>query len=150
MKKILPQANDLDKVIDVMTYIHYHPGCGYNDIANYLGFAERQAKYYTDACVYLDLVIEDRKPSRICEDIFKNSSENITERVYERIITDELMGQVFARAFVLPDSDLDTFAQELVSYYHPEIISSSTIERRARNIVLWCKRIINYMNLKHK
>ena len=150
MKKLLPQANDLDKVIDVLTYIHYHPGCSYADIANYIGFAERQAKYYADACVYLDLVVEDRKPSVVCEDIFKNNPQNVTERVYERIITDELMGQVFARAYVLPDSDLDAFSQELVSYYHPEIASSSTFERRTHNIVLWCKRIINYMNLKHK
>lgn len=150
MKKILPQANNLDKVIDVLTYIHYHPGCSYADIADYIGFAERQAKYYTDACVYLDLVKEGQKPSVVCEDIFKNNPQNVTERVYEQIITDELMGQVFARAYVLPDSDLDTFSQELVSYYHPEIASSSTFERRAHNIVLWCKRIINYMNLKHK
>lgn len=150
MKKLLPQANDLDKVIDVLTYIHYHPGCSYADIADYIGFAERQAKYYADACVYLDLVVEDMKPSAVCEDIFKNNPQNVTERVYERIITDELMGQVFARAYVLPDSDLDTFSQELVSYYHPEIASSSTFERRTHNIVLWCKRIINYMNLKHK
>jgi len=150
MKKLLPQANDLDKVIDVMTYIHYHPGCNYQDIADYIGFAERQAKYYADACVYLDLVVDGRKPSAICKDIFKKNPENVTERVYERIITDELMGQVFARAYVLPDSDLDSFAQELVSYYHPEIESSSTFERRTHNIVLWCKRIIGYMNLKHK
>ena len=92
MKKLLPQANDLDKVIDVLTYIHYHPGCSYADIADYMGFAERQAKYYTDACVYLDLVVEEHKPSAVCEDIFKDSPQNVTERVYERIITDELMG----------------------------------------------------------
>ena len=150
MKKLLPQANDLDKVIDVMTYIHYHPGCSYAEIADYIGFAERQAKYYTDACVYLDLVVEDRKPSVVCEDIFKNTPHCVKERVYEKIITDELMGQVFARAYVLPDSDLDSFAQELVSYYYPEISSNSTFERRTHNIVLWCKSIIHYMNLKHK
>ena len=150
MRKILPQANDLDKVIDVMTYIHYHPGCSYTDIAEYIGFTERQAKYYADACIYLDLVTEYLKPSAICEDIFKNTPQNITERVYEKIITDDLMGQVIARTYVMPDSDLDAFAKELVSYYHPEIASSSTFERRTHNIVLWCKRIINYMNLKHK
>ncbi len=150
MKKLLPQANDLDKVIDVMTYIYYHPGCSYHEIADYIGFADRQAKYYADACVYLDLVIEGLKPSAICEDIFKNSPENVTERVYEKIITDDLMGQIFARAYVLPDTELDTFAVELVSLYHPEITSSSTFERRTHNIVLWCKRIISYMNLKHR
>ncbi len=150
MKKLLPQANDLDKLIDVLTYIYYHPGCSYVEIADYIGFAERQAKYYADACVYLDLVLEDRMPSPVCEDIFKNTPQYVTERVYEKIITDDLMGQVFARTYVMPDSDLDAFAQELVSYYHPEIASSSTFERRTHNIVLWCKRIINYMNLKHK
>lgn len=150
MKKLLPQANDLDKVIDVLTYIQYHPGCSYIEIADYIGFAERQAKYYVDACAYLDLVEEGCKPSAVCEDIFKNNPQDVTERVYERIITDELMGQVFARAYVLPDSDLNAFSQELVSLYHPEIASSSTFERRARNIVLWCNRIINYMNLKHQ
>ena len=150
MKKILPQANDLDKVIDVVTYIHYHPGCSYTDIADYIGFSVRQAKYYTDACAYLDLVLENQKPSAVCEDIFKNSPQNVTERIYERIITDELMGQVFARAYVLPETEIDAFAKELVSHYHPEIVSGSTFGRRTHNIVLWCKRIISYMNLKHK
>ena len=51
MKKSLPQANDLDKVIDVMTYIHYHPGCSEKDIADFIGFAVRQARYYVDACI---------------------------------------------------------------------------------------------------
>ncbi len=150
MKKILPQANDLDKVIDVLTFIYYHPGCSYTEIADYIGFAERQAKYYTNACTYLDLVVDGNKPSAVCEDVFKNTPQNVTERVYEKIITDDLMGQVFARTYVMPDSDLDAFAKELVSYYHPEIASSSTFERRTHNIVLWCKRIINYTNLKHK
>ena len=150
MKKILPQANDLDKVIDVMTYIHYHPACSYLEIAEYMGFSERQAKYYTDACAYLNLVEDERKPSGICEDIFKSNPYNITERVYECIINDNLMGKVFSRKYVLPEFDIDDYAKKLVSFYHPEIVSTSTFERRAHNIVLWCERIIYYMNLKHK
>lgn len=150
MKMLLPQANDLDKVIDVMTFVHYHPNCSYSEIANYMGFAERQAKYYADACVYLHLIEEDLKPSCVCEDIFKNAPLYIKERVYERVILDDLMGQVFARACVLPDSDLDSLAQDLVSFYHPEIVSSSTFERRTHCIVLWCRRILKYMNLKNK
>jgi len=148
MKKSLPQANDLDKVIDVMTYIHYHPGCSEGEIADFIGFAVRQARYYVDACRYLDLVEKNRYPSAVCEDIFRKDPHSVTERVYERIITDELMGQVFARAYVLPDSDIEHFSQELVSYYHPEIASSSTFKRRAHIIVLWCNRIIKSSNLK--
>lgn len=150
MRKSLPQANDLDKVIDVMTYIHYHPGCSEADIANFIGFAVRQARYYVDACRYLGLVEKNRYPSVVCEDIFRSNPHNVTERIFERIITDELMGQVFARAFVLPESDLDDYARELVAFYHPEIASSSTFKRRAHIIVLWCNRIINLSNIKHK
>lgn len=149
MKKLLPQANDLDKVIDVLTFIYYHPGRSYVNIADYIGFSVRQAKYYVDACFYLDLVVDGLKPSVVCEDIFRNTPRNVMAKGYEKIITDDLMGQILARTYVMPDSGLDAFAKELVSYYHPEIDSSSTFERRTHNIVLWCKRIINYMNLKH-
>ncbi len=148
MKKTLPQANDLNKVIDVMTYIYYHPQSSYEDIATYIGFSKRQAQYYVDACIYLNLVDEEHKPTNICMDIFKNNPANITESVYERIILDDLIGQVFAKAFAFPEYDLDNFAQELVTIYYPEILSTATIERRAHNIVLWCKKIIKSLSLK--
>lgn len=148
MKKNLPQANDLNKVIDVMTYIYYHPKSDYDEIANYVGFTRRQAQYYVDACIYLNLVDEARNPTSICVNIFKNTPANITESVYERIILDDLIGQIFARMFTFPESDLDSFAQELVTMYYPEILSTATIERRAHNMVLWCRRIIKSLSLK--
>ena len=149
MTKSLPQANDIDKVVDVITYVINNPGCSLDDIAEYIGFTYRQARYYYDACRYLDLIDTDCQPSGLAKDFFKKSPESITECVYERIITDELMGQVFARAFLFPNSDIEKFSQELVSYYHAEIVSQTTFVRRAHIIVLWCNRIIKYVTSKH-
>ena len=149
MRKSLPQANDLDHVIDVIAYVYNNPGCTLDDIAEYIGFTYRQARYYFDAARYLDMVDENRMPTGLTKDIYKRMPESITECVYERIITDELMGQVFAKAFLFPSYDIEKFSQELVSIYHPEIVGTTTFKRRSHVIVLWCERIIKYTTSKH-
>lgn len=149
MSKSLPQANDIDKVVDVTTYVYNNPGCSLDEIAEYIGFTYRQARYYYDACKYLDLIDSSCYPTGLTKEFFKKSPESITECVYERIITDELMGQVFARAFLFPNTDIEKYSQELVSFYHPEIVGQTTFVRRSHIIVLWCNRIIKYVTSKH-
>ena len=56
MKKLLIQANNLDKVVDAFMFIHLHPGCKKQNVADYCGFSLRQVDYYTNACKYLDLI----------------------------------------------------------------------------------------------
>jgi len=150
MRRNLPQANNLDHVIDVVTYIYNNPGCSLDDIAEYMGFTYRQARYYFDACRYLELVDDERNPTGLTNDMFKRTPEIITECVYERIMIDELMGQVFAKAFLFPQCDIEKFSQELVSVYHPEIVGTTTFKRRSHVIVLWCERIIKYVTSKHR
>lgn len=149
MRHSLPQANDLDHVIDVVSYIYNNPGCSLDEIAEYMGFSYRQARYYFDASRYLELVDEEKKPTELTNDIFKRTPESITECVYERIILDEMMGQVFAKAFLFPSYNIEQFSQELVSIYHPEIVGTTTFKRRSHIIVLWCERIIKYVTSKH-
>lgn len=149
MKKILIQANNLDVVIDTFLYIFYHPNCAKQDLANYCGFTLRQVDYYTNACKYLDLIDEHWKLTPLAKDIVLNNPAEITERIYERIITDELMGPIFARMYVLPSSNHSEYALELVKEYYPGY-SDAVYVRRSDNIVKWCKRIINEINIKHK
>ncbi len=148
MGKILIQANNLDMVIDVFMYIYQHQGCGKQAIADYCGFTLRQVDYYTNACKYLDLINEDWTPTSLAKDIFENNPAEVTERVYARIISDEVMGQVFARMYVLPDEDPSAFALDLAREYFPGY-SDAVYERRSDNIVKWCRRIIENMNLKY-
>ena len=148
MGKILIQANNLDMVIDTFMYIYMHPECSKQELADYCGFTLRQADYYTNACKYLDLINDDWSKTSLAIDIFTNNPAEISERVYARIISDELMGQIFARIYVLPNEDPSTFALELTKEYYPGY-SDAVYERRSDNIVKWCRRIIEKMNTKY-
>ncbi len=148
MGKILIQANNLDTVIDAFMYIYMHPGCKKQELADYCGFTLRQVDYYTNACKYLDLIHDDWSPTSLAQDIFINNPAEISERIYARIISDELMGQIFARIYVLPNEDPSTFALELTKEYFPGY-SEAVYERRSDNIVKWCRRIIEKINTKY-
>ena len=148
MGKILIQANNLDTVIDTFMYIYMHPGCTKQELADYCGFTLRQADYYTNACKYLDLINDDWSKTPLAIDIFMNNPAEISERVYARIISDELMGQIFARIYVLPNENPSAFALELTKEYYPGY-SEADYERRSDNIVKWCRRIIEKMNTKY-
>lgn len=148
MGKILIQANNLDMVIDTFMYIYMHPGCSKQELADYCGFTLRQADYYTNACKYLDLINDDWSKTPLSIDIFTNNPAEISERVYARIISDELMGQIFARMYVLPNEDPTIFALELTKEYYPGY-SDAVYGRRSDNIVKWCRRIIEKMNTKY-
>jgi len=148
MGKILIQANNLDTVIDAFMYIYQHPECTKQQLADYCGFTLRQVDYYTNACKYLDLINDDWSKTPLAIDIFENNPAEVTERVYERIIGDEMIGQIFARVYVLPNEEASEFAMELTKEYFPGY-SEAVYERRSDNIVKWCKRIIERMNAKY-
>lgn len=148
MGKILIQANNPDTVIDTFMYLYLHPGCTKQELANYCGFTLRQADYYTNACKYLDLIDDNLDKTPLATDIFTNNPAEISERVYARIISDELMGQIFAHIYVLPNENPLSFAIALTKEYFPGY-SEAVYERRADNIVKWCRRIIEKMNSKY-
>lgn len=143
MKKILIQANNLDTVIDVFMYIYLHPKCKKQEIANYCGFTPRQVDYYVNACKYLDLLNYDWSPTSLAIHMFETRPAEITECVYERIINDELMGQIYKMMVESPTVNHLEFAKELVMDYFPGL-SEAVYVRRSDNIVKWCKKIINY------
>lgn len=151
MVKSTPQANDLDKVIDVFTFIYMHPGCHLQEVSDYIGFTDRQGRYYFHACEYLGLVNKEHRLTPLGLEIWNNNSLNVTERIYERIMTDEVMGQVFAHALIFPKDDLYAFTASVVSAYYPDLTKAdSTFERRCTVIIKWVERIINYVKLKNK
>ncbi len=145
MKKLLPQANDLDKVIDTFMYIYLHPNCNKQNLADYYGFTLRQVDYYTNACKYLDLINENWEPTELADDIFHNNSAEVTECVYQRIIEDKLIGQIFKKIKTEPEKSHSDFAKELVKEYFPGY-SEAVYDRRSDNIIKWCKKILSYYN----
>lgn len=141
MKKLLIQANNLQTVIDVIKFIYQTPGCSMSQVAQHIGFTLRQANYYTNACLYLGLINESMKPTPLAHDIFENSSSCIKERIYECIISDELIGKIFARRLLQPQSDIFSYAETIVKDNYPGY-SETVYRRRINNIINWCDTII--------
>ena len=132
-------------VIDVFMYIYYHQGCSKQDIADYCGFTMRQVDYYTNACKYLDLINSDWTPTELAKDIFENSPAEVTERVYKRIIDDDLIGKIYKRMKDSCDEDISEYAKRIVMEYYPGY-SEAVYNRRSDNLVKWCRIIMSYNN----
>ncbi len=57
-KNLIPQANDLDKVIELTFKVH-EGVTNYKEISNYFDFDERQSSYYREAAEALGLIVSE-------------------------------------------------------------------------------------------
>ncbi len=143
MKKLLPQANTLATVIRTFKLIGNTMNCSLEDIAEFNNFELRQASYYSNACYFLDLITEDRKLTKLGEDIMTNP-KNAKVRIYELIIKHELIGQLFAKIALYPKKKAVRDGKEIVRAIYPEY-GESVIDRRTKCLIGWCEEIIDYM-----
>lgn len=141
MKKILPQANNLETVIKVFIYFGNKVGCTIQDIANFCGFDPRQAQYYLSACIYLDLITEDLQLTEYGKSLFGEPTL-IKKKIYEKIISDEVIGKIFAHMLFF-EEDIKKYASFIIKRYYPEY-SDAVVERRASTLKNWCMEIKKY------
>ncbi len=145
MRKLLPQANSLSTVVDVFIYFGFKKDCTIQDIAAFCNFEPRQAQYYLNACVYLDLVGEDERLTDFGQELLNNNAE-IKKRIYERIICDDLIGRVFAHMVVFPNDDIKSFCVNLISNLYPEY-GEAVVLRRSSTLISWCREVLEYVSL---
>lgn len=138
MKKLLPQANNLDTLIKVFIYFGNKKDCTVQDIADFIGFEPRQAQYYLSACIYLDLIDETPELTEFGKFLFDEPTL-IKSRIYERIISDEIIGKIFAH-FLLIEDNIKEYSCSLIKQYYPDY-SDAVIERRASTLINWIKEI---------
>lgn len=144
MKRItMIQANSLDKLVEVFAYICLHPGCTGQEVADFVGFTLRQADYYANACRYIGLLGDTLAPTPDGTDIMTTDRQHLREQVYARIVSHPLIGRIFARCYLLPESDISAYAKQLMIQEHPGY-SEAVYDRRSDNLVKWCRRIIAY------
>lgn len=141
MKRLLPQANNLDTVVKVFVYSCNKINCTQNDIASFCGFEPRQAAYYLNACYYLGLIDSKGCVSKLGEDILATPS-TVKLRVYELIINDPLIGEIFAHKLVFPSDDNKAFAVSWLKKNFPDY-SEAVINRRASTLLNWCDEILS-------
>lgn len=140
MKRLLPQANNLDTVIKVFVYACNKINCTQYDIASFCGFEPRQSAYYLNACYYLGLIESNGTISELGKEILANPSD-VKLRVYELIINDVLIGEIFAHMFLFPADDNKAFAVSWLKKNYPDY-SDAVIERRASTLLNWCEEIL--------
>ena len=146
MKKLLPQANDLEKVINVFVYTISKTNCTKQDIAEFCQFELRQADYYLGACHYLNLLDSKMRATDIGNEIFK-SRKNIKEKVYRQVIINPFIGKIFAFRLFASHEDAKEFAHELAYNEYPDY-SLSVLNRRSESLLGWCEEIINYLKVR--
>lgn len=136
-----PQANDLDKVIDLIGLV----GQGVNnkfDIAEYFEFDERQGDYYANAASYLGFIIRDDNEFQLTDaGIRLLNTRSLTQRnltVIKQMLQRPSIRQSF-QLLLENDMRMDLIKNKKIS----EIIerntnlSGTTVPRRASTVRRW-------------
>lgn len=143
VKKLLPQANTLATVIKTFKLIANTKNCSLDDIADFNKFEVRQAAYYSNACCFLELIDENFKLTPLGENIMLDP-KRAKIRIYEQIIKNELIGQLFAKTALYPKRTAIKEGKNIVKALYPEY-GESVIDRRTKCLIGWCEDIIDYM-----
>ncbi len=143
MKKLLPQANTLATVIRTFKLIGNTKNCTLNDIASFNGFDVRQAAYYSKACFFLDLIDENLNLTPLGIDIMQEP-KRAKVRIYEQIIKNELIGQLFAKTALYSKRVAVKEGKEIVKNLYPEY-GEAVIDRRTKCLIGWCEEILDYL-----
>ena len=91
-----PQANDLEKVITVMSIARADLIRDRVHIAHILGdVSDRQVTYYVSACVYLGFITPTREFTEYGLEVLAMPRSEKNDEIARRIISDHIFGYVF-------------------------------------------------------
>lgn len=143
MKKLLPQANTLATVIRTFKLIANTDKCTLDEIAEFNKFEKRQAAYYTNACYFLGLINDDLSLTALGEDIMLEPKK-AKIRIYELIIENEIIGQLFAKTALYPKRTAVKEGKELVRAFYPDY-GEAVIDRRTKCLIGWCEEVLDFI-----
>ena len=152
-----PQANDLDKVIDIITNFYSANLTNKSVIAEFFDFDERQGDYYADAAIFLGLL--KRHPDRHSEFELTHEGEIISSSLNRSqrnlfLLTQMLKIPSFNaifQQFRSNDFDISQMNLQMISQIiqqHCERINASTPRRRASTVRSWLKWMKNNMDFE--
>ncbi len=143
MKKLLPQANSLDVVIETFKYCVEHPAYTKTELATHIGYQPRQVDYYLNACLYLDILDYDGKPTDDSIELYK-LGDYLRLGIYERVLNDSLIGKIFTHYLIFPAEEIKEYAFKEVSSLYPDY-KEAVIKRRVSTIISWCDEIMTFV-----
>lgn len=143
-----PQADDLDKVIDIV--LNYENGLSTKEaIAEYFGFEPRQANYYASAAIYLDLLKRDPDVAGtfVLTDVGRRLAQSERRAQRNLIMIQQLLARpTFYRSiagYFFPDEGFRPISRleikNIIDEYHD--LEFSTAYRRALTVLGWLRWI---------
>jgi hypothetical protein len=148
MKKVLPQANSLEKVVRVLTFAYNKPDFTQEEIAVCLGFKDgkiRQSAYYLNACYYLGLVDAYGRCTDLGREVM-NHPEKALESIYKLVFLEPYCSKIIATIIFNKDQDPIRFAEKLLIANDNSGYGCETYHRRAQSFVSWCNEVVGYIN----
>jgi hypothetical protein len=135
-----PQANDLDKVVDVVRAVE-QGNFKTEELCDSFGFVPRQADYYRNAARYLDLIDGDAVTELGVRLLSQNFRDNRNELLFRCLAARPIFRLCIQ---ILSDRDFDvnritvTEIEGVVSSVRSDL-SSDTQRRRASTVRQWLK-----------
>lgn len=142
MEKLLPQANNIETIVDSFIFIATCKKYTAGGHAEFCHFDPRQSAYYTNACYYLGLIDDKKQLTEIGKQIFE--SKKIKQGVYEKIFTDKLFNAIYAKRAFEGENEAKNFAFKLLKSEYPTY-GDEVIKRRTSSIMNWCEQIDKYL-----
>ncbi len=141
--QVVPQANDLNKVLEMLTLINQGQNTA-TDIADYFVFDPRQSYYYGEAAEYLGLITRYRGVFELTEHgfgfisaPFKEQQIYVAKLIVNSWIFRELI-QCARQKGYFTDDDIELVIAKAQSRNEKPRYTSTTIPRRRQTIVAWC------------
>ncbi|ADI73574.1 conserved hypothetical protein [Methanohalobium evestigatum Z-7303] len=148
-----PQANDVDKIIDVVKNIEN----GYNNkflIASYFEFRERQGDYYANAARYLGFLTKTNNGEFRLTETGKKLAHSVYRSERNYIFLQQLLKRPTFHEIIISLKDYDFELSNLDDNLISSIISkhtsltSGTPKRRASTVKSWLKWIVKNVHIK--
>ena len=136
-----PQADDFDKVIDIVALLIEGPKTK-NDLAENYDFDPRQSDYYLNAARYLGLVEgSDHStygPSALAIDVYSKSAQEKTAFLMAILVKVPAVDEL-NKIWTMDDKkpDIDKAIAILVNLPDTAELAPSTIKRRAQTVMSW-------------
>ncbi|MFA5474263.1 MAG: hypothetical protein WC225_01875 [Acholeplasmataceae bacterium] len=140
--RTFPQANNLNVLIDVLSFLYLNNGATDKEVSEHIGYEYRQGAYYTSSCYYFDLVDESNNLTTIAKNLFKKDilQKNL---LFAYIIQDPIFGDIFSNYILKTQIDIKTYTENTIKKYFN--YSDSVISRRASTVLAWIKDISDFI-----
>jgi hypothetical protein len=136
-----PQADDFDKVIDIVALLIEGPKSK-NDLAENYDFDPRQSDYYLNAARYLGLVESSDHstygPSELAIDVYSKNAQEKTAffmAILMKVPAVDRLNKVWATGGQKPS--IDKAIEILANLPDTSELADSTIKRRAQTVMSW-------------